>query len=292
MNAASSSRGGPIGPGCVVADRATPQSERRPPPAGVEDGAPIESGSPVAASSEQSPATQRSLAGSDRESGLDIAAASDKDGCVETDGNEGRAGRTVAATTERSGLPKVASKKFWPLAYRIAFNAALHKAGGDIEVAEDAAQATMLEAHKRQDTLRDERGLKTWLRTTARNKVIDHYRKTGRDIPVDPQGSNDRHHDDRSQSLLDQAHAGQDPDDVAIDRVAQQELRSSVTEAIDMLPDQMAQMVRLFYLDDVPTSEIAERLGVSDGAVRTSLYRARQTLRRHFAVNLGQSGSS
>ena len=218
------------------------------------------------------------------EAGVDTSTPADKDGPVPANRSENMVGQGGQAATNRGMLPRVGSREFWSQAHRVAFKAAVFQAGGDLEVAQDAAQEAMREAWKWQDDLRNDSGLKSWLRKTARNKVIDHYRKTGRVSLVDPLGEDDP--DQRHGPSPLEVDATEDPGEVAVERLVHDELRSAVADTLDMLPDKVAEMVRLYYFDELPTNQIAKQLGVTDGAVRTTLYRARQTLRQHFAVSL------
>ena len=52
----------------------------------------------------------------------------------------------------------------------------------DSALAEDIVQETFLSAWKAWDTFKGEASEKSWLYSICKNKIIDHYRKKGRDI--------------------------------------------------------------------------------------------------------------
>jgi RNA polymerase sigma-70 factor (ECF subfamily) len=57
------------------------------------------------------------------------------------------------------------------------------------------------------------------------------------------------------------------------------ELRASVRACIDRLPEPHRTVLLLRDIEELDTDEVAERLAISPGAVKTRLHRARQTLR-------------
>jgi RNA polymerase sigma factor (sigma-70 family) len=61
-----------------------------------------------------------------------------------------------------------------------------------------------------------------------------------------------------------------------------EETRSHVQRVLDELPDRQRIVLEWKYLDSLRVREIAERLGDSEKAVETVLYRARREFRRLF----------
>ena len=53
------------------------------------------------------------------------------------------------------------------------------------------------------------------------------------------------------------------------------------------LPRRQAQVVALHYLEDRPVAEIAEILGVAEGAVKTALFKARRNLEARLGTSEG-----
>jgi RNA polymerase sigma-70 factor (ECF subfamily) len=60
--------------------------------------------------------------------------------------------------------------------------------------------------------------------------------------------------------------------------------RVALSRALAALPTQQRRAVILFYLADLPISEIAAREGVADGTVKSWLHRARLALADHLTI--------
>lgn len=57
------------------------------------------------------------------------------------------------------------------------------------------------------------------------------------------------------------------------------EWRIDLAKAVDALPESYGAVIRLHYYEDLPVAEIATRLGISEGATKVRLHRARDHLR-------------
>lgn len=60
--------------------------------------------------------------------------------------------------------------------------------------------------------------------------------------------------------------------------------RLDIVEALRRLPTRQRQATILFYLADHPVSVVADLMGVSDGAVKSHLSRAREALKGSLEV--------
>ncbi len=83
--------------------------------------------------------------------------------------------------------------------------------------------------------------------------------------------------------------AGVSPRDVSrepdpLDWLLADERRRLIREALERLSRKDAEILLLKYTEDVRQRELAERLGVSEGAVESRLHRARERLRRELAT--------
>jgi RNA polymerase sigma factor (sigma-70 family) len=58
-----------------------------------------------------------------------------------------------------------------------------------------------------------------------------------------------------------------------------EELREQIQHALEGLPNDQREVVRMRFIDDLSYEEIAEKLGVSNDVVRTRTSRALRTLR-------------
>jgi RNA polymerase sigma-70 factor (ECF subfamily) len=147
----------------------------------------------------------------------------------------------------------------WRQAYALVAN---------VHVAEDITSETMLALLKNIDRLEtDVPKLGGWLRVVVRCKVADHQRKVFRSR-------------DRLPMAADADVAGLADD--ARSPLEAEEMRMHVLRILDELPDRQRVVLEWKYLDSLRVREIAERLGDSEKAVETVLYRARCEFRRRF----------
>ncbi len=139
--------------------------------------------------------------------------------------------------------------------------------GGSAEgLAEELTQETMISVW-RKAALFDARqaGASTWIFTIARNLRVDHFRRQG---PGMVEG-------------LD-AEIDQMPDPTpALDEQLHGERRErSVREAMALLSPDQAQVLRLFFYEELPHARIAHDLGIPLGTVKSRVRLAVNHLRR------------
>ena len=153
-------------------------------------------------------------------------------------------------------------REYGRLVYSVA-----HRALGSRELAEDAAQQTFVQAWRAASSFDPGRELGPWLVTIARRVAIDIHRREQR-----------REHDHLDDAALtDKALIAEPPD---IERTFEAwELR----RALDELPADERQLVELNHLEGLTHSEIAERLGIPVGTVKSRSFRAH----RRLAARLG-----
>ena len=137
------------------------------------------------------------------------------------------------------------------------------------EDAEDLLLEVFLAAFERNRLLAvpEEKRL-AWLLSVARNKVIDHYRSSGRrqHVPLD----------DVAGALEDDE--AQVPEAVALRNERLADLRA----ALQALPPQQRAVVQLRFGEGLHCAEIATVLGKREGAVRGLLWRALTLLRARY----------
>ena len=149
---------------------------------------------------------------------------------------------------------------------------------GSAEVAEDLTQDTFVEAWRHADRLRTPDGIGFWLTAIARN-VCRRWRTRQQ----------------RSQvlltttvhSVLDELADNADFE-VALER---EELAELLDRALGQLPAGTRTTLIEKYIYERPQSEIALRLGVSEGAVELRLHRGRLALRRLLTTSLSQEAT-
>ncbi|MGD9700826.1 MAG: RNA polymerase sigma factor [Acidimicrobiia bacterium] len=133
---------------------------------------------------------------------------------------------------------------------------------GQRELAEEAVQQTFVQAWRSASTFEPDREMAPWLVTIARRAAIDIQRRERR----------------RAHVALDDAPAG-DSSLVALPPSAEQiDTVWRVREAIDALPAGERELVRLQHLEGMSQSEIAERLDLPIGTVKSRSFRAHRML--------------
>ena len=142
-------------------------------------------------------------------------------------------------------------------AYALAFSVT-----GRHEDAEDAAQESFLVALDRLDECRDPERFAGWFMTIVRNRSRNLIRRESlRQTSDVPHGTRSRL--------------------PAPDKVAEtSELRGVLKEAIAALPEVQQEVVLLHDLEGWKHREIAERLGIPSGTVRSHLHFARKALKQ------------
>lgn len=135
--------------------------------------------------------------------------------------------------------------------------------GADPLTAEELAQETLLTVWRKAALYSDDRGsATTWIYTIARNLRIDRLR---RETPWQslPEGHSETQSDDPS------------PEDV----LDAEERRTRIQAALGELPPDQHQIVVLAYLDGLSHNEIAERLSLPLGTVKSRMRLAYQKMR-------------
>jgi RNA polymerase sigma-70 factor (ECF subfamily) len=144
--------------------------------------------------------------------------------------------------------------------------------------AEDIAQTTFLKAWERFDDLDNNPAASGWLKTVATNLSLNHlsrYRSRWR-LFSELAGAED---DQGFEARL----AAEDVPDAVVrsDEIAQLE------RAVRALPAHQRVPIVLFHFDQWSYDEIAARLGVSVGKIKTDIHRGRLALRAFLAHDDG-----
>jgi RNA polymerase sigma-70 factor (ECF subfamily) len=140
--------------------------------------------------------------------------------------------------------------------------AVAHRALDDRSLAEEATQQTFLQAWRSARTFDPGRELGPWLATIARRVAIDIHRRESR-----------RRHEN-----LDDV-APTDPAVVALPPAVDESYDVwAVREAIGDLPDDEREVVRMQHLEGLTHTEIAQRIGVPVGTVKSRSFRAHKRL--------------
>jgi len=140
---------------------------------------------------------------------------------------------------------------------RVVVRRGLVSAGRGPAESEDIVQESLLAIHLKRDSWDESRPIEPWLRAIARHKLTDHLRRRGFHDHVDI--------DDWSNSL-----------EVAVDVEAPAVVDSRLL--LESLPERQRVIVHQISLEGRSASDVAARLGMSEGAVRVALHRALKTL--------------
>jgi RNA polymerase sigma-70 factor (ECF subfamily) len=144
------------------------------------------------------------------------------------------------------------------------------------DMAQEAAQATLVRAIGKLATYRGEAALTTWLLTFCRHEIHALLSRRGGE-PL-----SELVEDSPAVRAALEALAGEDP---GPERQAQRsQLRRLVHVALDALPARYALALEWKYLEELPVAAIARRLELSEKAVESLLTRARGAFREAFTV--------
>ena len=147
--------------------------------------------------------------------------------------------------------------------YAPKIKAIMLRQGASSAMAEDLAQETLLVVWRKAQLYSSQRGaVSTWIFTIARNLRIDHLRRQ----------SNRPYEDLEGVEIASDAPGG--------DRVTEEnQIVERVTLAIRTLSKEQQDVVRLSFIEDIPHSEIATRVGIPLGTVKSRLRLAYERLR-------------
>jgi RNA polymerase sigma-70 factor (ECF subfamily) len=164
----------------------------------------------------------------------------------------------------------------------------------DRQMAEEVVQETFLAVWNRADLFNPATGsLAAWLHTIARNRTVDRLRAAGRRprlVSVSAVGPDDEPESVALERLAANGSAagatvvgGADSHGAPEAALVGAELRATLREAIDAMPDAERTVILLAYRLDLTQSEIADRLGWPLGTVKTRTRRALLRLREVLA---------
>lgn len=151
----------------------------------------------------------------------------------------------------------------WRQAYALVAN---------VHAAEDIVSETMLALLRGLNALdADAVSLAAWMRTVVRRKAMDHHRwkfRQGAHFPADTENP----------EACAVVCSPSEPLELA-------EARDQTWRILDRLSERQRTLLQWKYNDRLSVREIAERLGETEKAVESNLYRARQDFRREFQLD-------
>jgi RNA polymerase sigma-70 factor (ECF subfamily) len=135
---------------------------------------------------------------------------------------------------------------------------------GNSATAADLLQETLLRASRKLDSFEGRASLKTWLYAIAGNVVADYLRQPARQQQI---------------VAIDEAADITDGAAALDERLVIDEMNRCVREVIDSLPPDYRTALILHDLEGMDGAQTAEVLGVSLGATKVRIHRARARLR-------------
>ena len=164
-------------------------------------------------------------------------------------------------------------RQYWRKVFNIAY-----KFVGKHDAAEDLAQDIFLKIFKSLNTFDRRANFQTWLISVSRNLCIDHYRSVRKeretiDRDIDPNELSPASHEISPMAHLEQR-----------DRVVL--LRHALAE----LPDTLKTAVLMRDIQEMTYQEIADRLHLPEGTVKSRINRGRTELARHVKRMVDSTG--
>ena len=176
----------------------------------------------------------------------------------------------------RSG-DRRAREEFYNIYRNRLYFVVLEQVGRDQALAEDLVQETFLAALSSLDKFRGDSQLYTWLRSIAFHKINDFYRcKVREPKPKESSPEFD------AMKQLEQT-GNDEPAPLTV--MESEEIRQSVHEALEGLPQDYQEVLVLKYLEEMPVLEISQVMGRSPKSVEGLLSRARKAMRANLEEN-------
>ena len=136
---------------------------------------------------------------------------------------------------------------------------------GNVQDAEDICGQTFLAVYERLHTFRGNSSIKSWILRIARNKAMDHFRKRKRIVTGELPEMPENH----------------DP----LNGVIQSEQAQLLAGLMKEMPENEVELLRLRFLAQMTFAEMAEFLGRNEDAVKKSVYRLVERLKKQVEVS-------
>lgn len=149
---------------------------------------------------------------------------------------------------------------------------------GDPDVAEDLTQEALMEAWRLADGLQNPAVWRSWLHGIAKNMYLRWRRSQGREMQWRVASN--------SEAIAEIIENRADDSEDLCGALERAEVAQLLGKAMGRLPDPARQVLTMFYRDELPHSEIAARLGLSESGAAVRLHRGKQSLRRTLTTDL------
>jgi RNA polymerase sigma-70 factor (ECF subfamily) len=147
---------------------------------------------------------------------------------------------------------------------------------GSAQDAEDLMQDAFLKIYANLASYDADRGeLKGWIITLTRNHLVDHFRRSGQERRTH---SMDAGWEQSGEFNLSQQIADKHP--TPHDRAVTNEIHGIVRNAVGKMPPKMQAVVNMRFVEEMDYQEIAHRLRIPEGTVKSRINRGRAELVR------------
>ena len=146
--------------------------------------------------------------------------------------------------------------------------------------AEDGAQEAIISAYRHLASFRGDAKFSTWLTTIAINEGRKRLRKTKRAAEDSIEEKEESHEGDYTPAPL------TDWREIPLEALERKELREALRVAVTELPGIYRQVFTLRDLEELNIDETAQALGITTGAVKVRLHRARIMLQKRLVPYL------
>lgn len=141
---------------------------------------------------------------------------------------------------------------------------------GDLKHSEDIAQEAFVEGWSKLDTLHDPEKIKSWLCGILRFKISRHYRKTGK-------------HEQRENTPLSE-HSDDTGSMAMEDSAISEQQQALLWQVLNQMEPVYREPMILFYREEQSVQHVAEKLELSEDAVKQRISRGRKLLRDAMSV--------
>src|ERR1700735_3799920 len=146
--------------------------------------------------------------------------------------------------------------------------------------AEDAAQETAIKVYLNLKNFRGDAQFRTWVLSIARNEGLGRLRKAGTRREDSLDADTDEQTGDYTPAILTSWR------EIPSEALERKELGALLRKAIEGLPEIYRNVVLLRDIEEMDVRETAAALGITEGAVKVRLHRARALLQRDLAPRL------
>lgn len=156
------------------------------------------------------------------------------------------------------------------------------------ELAEDLVQETFISALKSRDTYNGTASERTWLTAILKNKIIDHYRsrlnkQTQQTDSIDNNTNNDFFNSDTAFHWFETKQPKEWNN--AEQSIESNEFNTALMECMKKMPEKLATVFSLKYIDDEATETICKEVGITSSNYWVIIHRAKLQLRECLEKN-------